>query len=311
MRVVAALGGNALLDREAAGDVRAQAANAVRAAELLAPIAAAHELVITHGNGPQVALLETLSAPHTAADAAVPLDVLDAEGDGMIGYLLTQELGNVLPSREVAALLTRVLVDHADPAFADPSVLIGPAYATEDEAWTAAHAHGWAVGPDGDRWRRVVPSPEPQDVLELPVVRRLVDAGVVVVCAGGGGVPVVRRGDGRLHGAEAVVAKDLTAALLARRLGADALLLLTDVDGIHAGWGTPGSERLTQLDAADVDALALDPYSMGPKAEAAARFARSAPGAVSAIGRLQDAAALLQGTAGTRVTAAVHASSAG
>lgn len=298
MTVVAALGGNALLRRGEAPDPRTQQANARRAAQALAVIAAEHDLVVAHGNGPQVGLLALQSAPRTAAERAVPLDVLGAESEGMIGYALAQELGNALPGREIATLLTQVVVDHDDPSFARPTKPIGPIYETEEQAWAAAHAQGWSVGPDGPHWRRVVPSPEPREIVEIGVVRRLADAGVLVVCAGGGGVPVVRH-DGALTGVEAVVDKDRTAALLAETLGADALLLLTDVDGIQEGFGTDAARRLPEVAAADVERLALPAGSMGPKAQAAARFART--GGRAAIGRLEDAAAVLAGTAGTRV----------
>jgi carbamate kinase len=299
MTVVAALGGNALLRRGHPPDPLAQRVNAHRAAQALAAIARDHDLIVAHGNGPQVGLLALQSAPQTAAERAIPLDVLGAESEGMIGYLLTQELGNALPGREVATLLTQVVVAADDPSFARPTKPIGPVYATEEESWAPAHAQGWVVGRDGPHWRRVVPSPQPREIIEVGIVRRLVDAGVLVICAGGGGVPVVRR-DGVLEGIEAVVDKDRTAALLAETLGADALILLTDVDGIQRDWGTADAERLERVPAGGVDQLHLPVGSMGPKAHAAAAFAQ-ATGGIAAIGRLEDAAAVLAGTAGTRV----------
>lgn len=308
MRILAALGGAALLHRGDVQDVPTQQHNARAAAQALAGLAAGHELVVTHGNGPQVGLLARLSAPHDATEHATPLDVLGAESEGLIGYLLTQELGNALPGREVVTLLTRVLVDGHDPAFAAPATPIGRGYPSEQAAWAAAHAQGWAVAADGDVWRRVVASPQPREIVELPTIRRLVDAGVLVVCAGGGGVPVVRARDGALRGAEAVIDKDFTASLLAQAVGADALLLLTDVDGVQRDWGTPQAARITALTADEVDALA-PAAGMGPKAQAAARFAR-ATGGVAAIGRLADAALLLSGQAGTRVTAAAPSNAA-
>jgi carbamate kinase len=301
MRILAALGGAALLHRGEVQDVPTQQRNAREAARALAALTHGHELIVTHGNGPQVGLLARQSAPHDATEHAPPLDVLGAESEGLIGYVLTQELGNALPGREVVTLLTRVLVDAKDPAFAAPATPIGRSYPTEQAAWAAAHAQGWAVADDGDVWRRVVASPQPREIVELPTIRRLVDAGVLVVCAGGGGVPVVRTGDGTLRGAEAIIDKDLTAALLADAVGADALLLLTDVDGIQQDWGRPRSVRVPELTAGLVDTLDLEATTMRPKAQAAARFAR-ATGGLAVIGRLPDAARMLAGEAGTRVT---------
>ncbi len=302
MRVVAALGGNALLRRGEPLDLPTQRANARRAAEALAALAREHQLVVTHGNGPQVGLLALQSAPRSTGDAATPLDVLGAESEGMIGYVLSQELDNALPGREVATLLTQVVVDAGDEAFGAPSKPIGPAYRTEAEARALAEREGWTVAPDGAWWRRVVASPAPREIVELGVIRRLVDSGVLVICAGGGGVPVVRTEDG-LAGVEAVVDKDLTASLLARSLDADALLLLTDVDGIERDWGTTEAARLDEVNAYELELMGLAAGSMGPKARAAARFAEAA-GGIAVIGRLEDAPALLRGAAGTRVTAA-------
>jgi carbamate kinase len=230
-----------------------------------------------------------------------PLDVLGAESEGMIGYLLEQELGNELPGRRVATLLTQTIVDADDPAFARPTKPVGPVY---DGATAArlAELRGWTVAPDGDRWRRVVPSPEPRRILELATIDLLVDAGVIVVCVGGGGIPVVEGPDGSLHGVEAVIDKDRAAALLATGLRADALLLLTDVDAVYEGFGTPDARpiRLASLEELDPDDFAEG--SMGPKIEAACRFVR-ATGGIAAIGSLQDAAAVLRGDAGTTIRA--------
>jgi carbamate kinase len=299
MRVVAALGGNALLRRGEPLDAETQRRNVAVAARSLAAIARDHELIVTHGNGPQVGLL-ALQAEAYPEGGAYPLDVLGAESEGMIGYLLQQGLRNALADdRAVVTLLTQVRVDAADPAFASPTKPIGPIY-DRLEAATLAAARGWAVRPDGPHWRRVVASPEPASIVELDAIELLVDAGVLAICAGGGGVPVVEAG-GALHGVEAVVDKDLVAALLATELGADALLLLTDVPAVQAGWGTPEARALSHATPAELRALDLAAGSMGPKVEAASRFAE-ATGGRAVIGALEDAAALLDGTAGTAVS---------
>jgi carbamate kinase len=218
----------------------------------------------------------------------------------MIGYLLAEALHDEFPDRQVATLLTQVIVDHDDPAFATPTKFIGPVY-DEAEATRLSEERGWSVAADGEHWRRVVPSPEPRAIVELPTIALLVDAGVIVICAGGGGIPVVVTPEGATHGTEAVVDKDLTAALLAERLQADALLLLTDVPAVMAGWRTASEHPIRQATPADLRALDLPAGSMGPKAEAACRFAE-ATGQPAYIGALPDAAAILAGEAGTKVT---------
>ena len=298
MRVVIALGGNALLRRGEAADAATQRQNVVAAVEALAAVAGEHELIITHGNGPQVGLLALQGEAYPDV-APYPLDVLGAESEGMIGYLLDQELVNALGGRPVATLLTQVIVDEHDPAFADPAKFIGPVYDSATAGRLAAE-RGWQVRPDGPHWRRVVPSPEPQSIVELPTIRLLVEAGVLVVCVGGGGIPVLVDRDGRLRGVEAVIDKDRAAALLAVGLGADALLLLTDVAAVERGHGTPEAEPIAKATAAELRALDLPAGSMGPKADAAAWFA-DATGGHAAIGRLTDAAAVLEGRSGTTV----------
>jgi carbamate kinase len=298
MRVVAALGGNALLRRGEPLDAATQRRNVATATAALGVIAAEHELVVTHGNGPQVGLL-ALQAEAYPEGGTYPLDVLGAESEGMIGYLLQQGLRNALPARDVATLLTQVVVDTDDPAFGSPSKPIGPVY-DASEARAAAASRGWNMRPDGIAWRRVVASPQPCSIVELDTIRLLVESGVLVVCAGGGGVPVARAPDGTLSGVEAVVDKDLAAALLATRLGADALLLLTDVPAVETNWGTPNARALHEATPAELRGLALAAGSMGPKVEAASRFAE-ATGGRAVIGALEDAAALLDGTAGTNV----------
>ena len=295
MYVVAALGGNALLRPGDPLDVEHQRAAVARAARALAPIALHHDLVVTHGNGPQVGLLAL------ASRGTVPLDVLDAETEGMIGYWIEQELGNLLPGRDVATLLTQVEVRPDDPAFAHPAKPIGPLYA-EAEAQRLAAERGWQMAPDRGGMRRVVPSPEPRGIRELRTIEILVKVGVVVVCGGGGGIPVVRDPRGALRGVEAVIDKDLSAELLASRLGADALLLLTDVQGIYLDWPTPARRLLRALPPRLLAQLELDPGSMGPKARAAHRFARTS-GRFAAIGALEDAERMLHRKAGTIVSA--------
>ncbi len=300
MRVVAALGGNALLRRGEPADAEAQLANVAVAATSLAAIAREHELVVTHGNGPQVGLLALQAAAYVDV-APYPLDVLGAESEGMIGYMLDQALVNELPGRDVASLLTQVLVDAGDAAFAHPSKPIGPVY-SRAEAERLAAERGIDVAPDGDAWRRVVPSPEPQAIVELDSIRVLLDAGVLVVCVGGGGVPVAREESGALRGVEAVIDKDLAAALLADQLCADALLLLTDVPYVELDHGTPDARPLRAATPDELRALGLAAGSMGPKAEAAARFATGGRRAV--ICALDAAADGLAGRGGTQVVTA-------
>ncbi|MGQ0432472.1 MAG: carbamate kinase [Microthrixaceae bacterium] len=301
MLVVIALGGNALLHRGEAMDVAVQKANIKVAAEAIAEIARNHRVVLTHGNGPQVGLLALQNEAYTEVEG-YPLDVLGAESEGMVGYLLEQELGRHLPRENLATLLTQVIVDPDDVAFADPTKFVGPVYGTR-EARLLAHERGWAVapdGPDGDHWRRVVPSPEPKSIVEIHTIRTLVHHGITVTCVGGGGIPVVTDDAGGLRGVEAVVDKDLSAALLAKQLDADALLLLTDVDAVYAGWGSSHQRPIRETRPALLRPLDLAAGSIGPKVEAACRFAEGG-GRFAAIGALGDAAAILRGEAGTIV----------
>lgn len=304
MLFVAALGGNALLRREQALTAENQRENARIAALALARVLReGHDLVITHGNGPQVGLLALQGLAHKP-DQAYPLDILGAETEGMIGYLIEQELENALEhDRTVATLLTQVRVDPDDPAFASPAKFVGPLY-DKAEAETMAKRNGWAIAADGDHWRRVVASPMPVEIPDLKVIRQLLNHGTVVICAGGGGIPVVARPDGSLAGVEAVIDKDAVSALLAEALGADGLLLLTDVDGIMRDFGTDAAARISHLTPEEARALDLPDGSMGPKATAAARFASSQSGRWAAIGRLDDACGLVKGEAGTRIGAA-------
>ncbi len=301
--VVVALGGNALLRRGEEPEPRRELVRARAAAAALAPLAASSRLVLTHGNGPHVGLLAALQQD-------VPLDILGAQTEGAIGHELTLALRDAVPGRDVATLVTQTLVDPADAAFATPTKPIGPVL---DEA-TARRLHvelGWRVAPDGAGWRRVVASPVPLAVLECPVVRLLVDAGVVVVCAGGGGVPVAIDVDGH-HGVEAVVDKDLASARLAIDIGAEALILLTDVDAVYGDFGTNHARALPTLDRCTADELGLASGSMAPKVEAALQFAE-ATGGFAAIGALDQAADVVAGRAGTRCIAGSdhHPDSAG
>jgi carbamate kinase len=299
MRVVAALGGNALLRRGQPMTAENQRANVAVAARALLPIALEHDLILTHGNGPQVGLLALQNAAYRP-DELYPLDILDAETEGMIGYLLEQELGNLLgPSRPLATLLTRIEVDPSDAAFDHPTKPIGPVYGRE-EAERLATEKGWAIAPDGASWRRVVPSPDPKRILELGVIELLVREKVIVVCAGGGGIPVASAPDGKIHGVEAVIDKDFAGALLATSLHADAFLMLTDVDAVYAGWGTPDARAIRRATPDALTGMDFAAGSMGPKVEAACRFVRANSG-FAVIGALGDADRMLRGESGTRV----------
>jgi carbamate kinase len=297
--IVVALGGNALLRRGEPLDVETQRHNIAAAAAVIAELSKDHQLVVTHGNGPQVGLLALQTAAY-AGTAPYPLDVLDAESEGMIGYLLEQAIGNALPGRDVAMLLTQVVVAHDDPAFRSPTKPIGPVY-TEAEGKRLAHDNDWTVAPDGAGWRRVVASPRPIDIVEFTTIETLLEADTVVVCVGGGGIPVTFDHDGSLQGVEAVIDKDASSALLASRLGADCLLLLTDVDGVSLDWGTPTARVVRRADPAALPTESFAAGSMGPKVAAACRFATETRGA-AVIANLPDAAAALAGIRGTTIT---------
>ncbi len=300
-RYVIALGGNALLRRGEPLTIETQRNNASTAARVLAPLVQQNEVIITHGNGPQVGLLALQSAAHDQA-SPYPLDVLDAESEGQIGYLIEQELMNVLPSSNpCAALLTQIEVSADDPAFKRPAKPIGPLY-SKKEAQKLATQRGWTIARDGERFRRVVASPRPQRIIELGVIQLLVRHGVVVICAGGGGIPVARRADGALVGVEAVIDKDHASALLARDLKADALILLTDVDSIYENWGTRNARAIRTITPDAISRLAFEPGTMEPKVAAACNFVNMG-GPFVGIGRLQDAADVMAGMAGTRITA--------
>jgi len=300
MLIVAALGGNALLKRGEPLTAEAQRTNVRKAATSLAELVrAGHRLVITHGNGPQVGLLALQGAAYKPEEA-YPLDVLGAETGGMIGYMIEQELENALGhDRPVATLLTQVVVDPNDPAFANPTKFIGPVY-DKAEAESRAAAAGWQIAADGDKWRRVVPSPAPKEIPDIRVLKLLLDQEVVIICTGGGGIPVLRRNDRSMTGVEAVIDKDAASALLAKELGADALLLLTDVDAVYRDFGKPTAAAVRTVTPAQARTLDVPAGSMGPKVKAACDFADT--GGISGIGRLEDALAILEARAGTLIT---------
>lgn len=298
MRLVIALGGNALLRRGESLTAENQRRNMGAAAAAIARVCDGHDVAIVHGNGPQVGLLALAAEAYTAVPP-YPLDVLGAESQGMIGYVIAQELRNAMPSRAVACLLTQTLVDAADPAFRKPAKPIGPVYKTMEEA-TRASRPGWTLAPEGRGIRRVVPSPRPTAIVEFGEIACLVERGVTTVCCGGGGVAVAMP-DGRLEGVEAVIDKDLTAALLAISLRADRFVILTDVDAVYRDWGTPGQQPIRTIGAASLRTLPFSEGSMHPKIEAAAQFAETT-GHPAVIGALDDLEAVMDGRTGTLVT---------
>jgi carbamate kinase len=301
VRVVVALGGNALLKRGEPMTAEVQRANVRSAAPALAAVARDHQLVLSHGNGPQVGLLALQGAAYEEVEA-YPLDVLGAQTEGMIGYVLEQELGNLLPFEvPFATLLTMIEVDPADPAFGDPTKFVGPVY-DEAEADALAAEKGWVFKQDGDRWRRVVPSPQPKRIFEIRPIRWLLDKDVVVICAGGGGIPTMYEPDAErtLVGVEAVIDKDLASELLAREVGAELYVMATDVDGVYEDWGTPKQRRLERATPDELSASSFAAGSMGPKVEAAMRFV-DATGKRAAIGSLAQIEQIVDGSAGTQV----------
>jgi carbamate kinase len=300
MRIVVALGGNALLRRGQPMTAENQRENVRIAAEQLAPVAEQHELVISHGNGPQVGLLSLQAAAYEEVEA-YPLDVLGAQTEGMIGYLIEQELGNLLPfEKPFASILTMVEVDPDDPAFQDPTKFIGPVYEKE-EADRLAAEKGWVVKPDGDKWRRVVASPEPMRIFEIRPIRWLLERGAVVVCTGGGGIPTMYLpGTRTLTGAEVVVDKDRASALLARELEADLFVMATDVPAVYRDFGTPQQRVIERVAATELAGSRFAAGSMGPKVEAAVDFVQRT-GKRATIGTLADLQALVEGTRGTNV----------
>jgi carbamate kinase len=304
MRILVALGGNALLKRGEPMTAEAQRANVAVAARALAPVVESHQLVLSHGNGPQVGLLALQASAYREVEA-YPLDVLGAETEGMIGYLVEQELGNLLPAdKPLATILTMVEVDGDDPAFADPTKFVGPVYDAA-KAQALSGEKGWVFKRDGEYLRRVVPSPAPRRIFEVRPIRWLLEHGTVVICAGGGGIPTRwLPGKGRtLGGVEAVIDKDFASELLAREVDADVFVMATDVDGVYTGWGTPEQRRLDEVTPDQLRAMDFAAGSMGPKVEAAARFVE-ATGRRAAIGSLEDIEKIVEGAAGTSVVPA-------
>jgi carbamate kinase len=304
MRVVVALGGNALLRRGQDLTAENQRENARAACKALAPVALEHELVISHGNGPQVGLLALQGSAYKEVET-YPLDVLGAQTQGMIGYIIQQELGNELPfERHLATVLTMIEVDAGDPAFDNPTKPIGPLY-TDDEAKRLEAEKGWTFRPDGGSLRRVVPSPLPKRIFEIQAIRSLLEQNCVVICAGGGGIPTTYTDEPspagrRLEGIEAVIDKDLASALLAIDLDADVLAIVTDVDAVYADWGTPDQRAIRRASPESLADSEFAAGSMGPKVRAACEFAVRT-GRPAAIGSIADTAALISGEAGTVV----------
>ncbi len=301
MRIVVALGGNALLRRGEPMTADNQRENVRVAAEQIAKVAPGNQLVIAHGNGPQVGLLALQAAAYTSVNP-YPLDVLGAETEGMIGYMIEQELGNLLPFEvPFATLLTQVEVDANDPAFQNPTKPIGPVYSKEDAERLAAEK-GWSIAPDGDKFRRVVASPRPKQIFEIRPVKWLLEHGTIVICAGGGGIPTRYNAAGKLEGVEAVIDKDLCSALLAEQLESDLLVIATDVAATYIDWGKPTQKAIAEAHPDELERLGFAAGSMGPKVQAACEFARNT-GKVAVIGSLADIEAIVQGKAGTRVNA--------
>ncbi len=301
MRIVVGLGGNALLRRTDRPDAGVAREHVREAAAAIAPIAERHQVVVCHGNGPQIGMLAAESAADPELTAPYPLDALGAQTQGMIGYWLAQELVNAGVLRPVAVVLTQTVVDADDPAFDEPTKFVGRTYSS-GVAHRLAAKHGWTVAPDGNRWRRTVPSPQPRRIVELPVIEDLAERGTLVVCGGGGGAPVVRDENG-LHGVDAVVDKDLTAAVLAVALRADRLVLLTDVDSVKRNFGTPEQSSLLSVNTTALRSIAFPAGSMGPKVDACVRFVDET-GNVAMIGALAQAAKVADGSAGTTITRA-------
>jgi carbamate kinase len=298
VRAVIGLGGNALLRRGERPEADIQRRNVIAAARSISRIAANHELVVTHGNGPQVGLL-ALQSECLEGVSPYPLDLLNAETEGMLGYLMERELRNRLPGRKVAGLLTMVEVAADDPAFLQPTKPIGPFYSRQ-EAQRLQHSRGWKMAVEGESYRRVVPSPEPRRIVELPTIELLLEAGALVICAGGGGIPVVMTEAEGLVGVEGVIDKDRATALLAAKLNARRLLLLTDVDAVYRGWGSDKAEPLGRVTPLELEPISFAPGSMGPKVEAACRFVKET-GGQAGIGLLQEAEAVFSRDAGTLI----------
>ncbi|MGY3685284.1 carbamate kinase [Vibrio coralliilyticus] len=296
--VVVALGGNALLRRGEPLEAEVQRQNIEIAVKTISEIAQEYNVVLVHGNGPQVGLLALQGLEYKKV-APYPLDVLGSETQGMIGYMLMQEFKNQMPNVNATCMLTQMTVDPNDPAFADPTKPIGPIY-EEAEARELAEQYHWTIKPDGQHFRRVVPSPQPTGIIEHEAITKLIDEGHLVICTGGGGIPV-KKENGKLVGVEAVIDKDMSAAFLAKQLNADALLILTDADAVYLDWGKPTQHALRSTNPTELAQYQFDAGSMGPKIEASCEFVKQG-GKVVGIGSLEDGLRILQGTAGTNIT---------
>jgi carbamate kinase len=303
MKLVIALGGNALLRRGEPMTAEVQRINIRNAARSLSPLVAEHQLVLSHGNGPQIGLLALQAAAYTRVEP-YPLDVLDAQTEGMIGYMIEQELRNLVP-RDVpfATILTMIEVDPADPAFTSPSKFVGPLY-TRSDAERIITEKGWQFRQDGSAWRRVVPSPRPKRIFEIRPIRWLLEQGAVVICTGGGGIPVIYQPDTGRHltGIEAVIDKDFASGLLAQEISADLFVMATDVEGVYLDWGTPSARLIRETTSEELKSCVFPAGSMGPKVEAACTFAEKT-GKPAAIGALDDILAIVAGEAGTQIVA--------
>ena len=300
MRIVIALGGNALLRRGEDMTAENQRKNIQIAVKSLAPIVEDNELVISHGNGPQVGLLSLQSAAYKEVDE-YPLDVLGAQTEGMIGYMIEQELGNLLPIEiPIASILTMVEVDPEDPAFSNPTKPIGPIY-TKEEAEELQKVRGWEIKMDGKDWRRVVASPEPHRIFQLRPIHWLLEKGTVVICAGGGGIPTIYNKDGKLEGVEVVIDKDRASSLLAFELEADVLIMATDTEGVFHDWGTKNQKLISKTTPEQIKKYDFDKGSMGPKVEAACSFVERS-GQRAVIGSVKDIKEMVDGSAGTQFT---------
>lgn len=300
MRIVVALGGNAMLERGQKPDADIQIGNVNIAVDALAPLAAEHEFVVTHGNGPQVGVLALQSANDPKLSQPYPFDSLGAMTQGLIGYWLQHAFGNALPDAKVVCTVNQTLVDKDDPAFANPTKFVGEVY-TEEQAKEFEAERGWVMKADGPHFRRVVGSPDPKSIVESDVVKQLVNSGVTVICSGGGGIPVYRDEQGKLHGTEAVIDKDLSGAILSEEVEADMFVILTDVPAVMDNWGTPDQCEINRATPQELREKGFAAGSMGPKVEAACRFVEKT-GKVAAIGRLADAPAIIAGEAGTIIT---------
>jgi carbamate kinase len=300
MRVVIALGGNALLRRGQVMNAENQRENIRRAASEMAVVHEQHQLIIAHGNGPQVGMLALMDAQYKAIEP-YPLDVLGAETVGMIGYMIEQEMGNLIPFKDhIVTILTQIVVDPYDPAFQNPSKPVGPIY-DRAEAERLQREEGWSMAPDGEHFRKVVPSPIPQRIIEMSVIRMLVDHGVVVICAGGGGIPVAYDENRKLFGVEAVIDKDLASGLLAKGLDADMFVMLTDVPNVFVNFGTEDQRAIRAASPDTLEEMDFAAGSMGPKVLGACKFVRET-GQASAIGKLSDLTKIMEGTAGTLIS---------